>query len=167
MKRWDAVSLVQVRQNHTETWTTLLNTCVLSNCSMRSKQRSTQTNRMSASCPETDLLQGHDVAFVQVQLGWAQLVSQLADHLLVHHDLIVLGRKHSLCVRGKSRVSTTKAAAGPSIHQQWASWPKLKMFLLHMPLFVPTASGEGNMEESAQKCYFWALFCPFSSQRYQ
>lgn len=47
----------------------------------------------------TDLLQGDDVAFVQVQLGCTQLFLLIADHLLVQRDFIVLPRQHPLARR--------------------------------------------------------------------
>lgn len=49
----------------------------------------------------TDLLQGNDVAFVQVQLGCTQLFLLVADHLLVQQDFIVLPRQHPLYVGRK------------------------------------------------------------------
>lgn len=55
-------------------------------------------------CLGTDLLQGNNVAFVQVQLGGTQLLPQIADHLLVYQYFFILAREHSLHVR-KDHVS--------------------------------------------------------------
>lgn len=63
---------------------------------------------MEDSCEhadDTDLLQGHDVAFVQVQLSCSQLLLLVADHLLVQQDFLVLLRQHPLHGRGKEGTS--------------------------------------------------------------
>lgn len=54
----------------------------------------------------TDLLQGNDVAFVQVQLGCTELFLLIADHLLVQHDFIILPRQHPLYVGRKNNAGT-------------------------------------------------------------
>lgn len=54
----------------------------------------------------TDLLQGNDIAFVQVQLGCTQLFLLIADHLLVQQDFIVLPRQHPLYVGRKDNAGT-------------------------------------------------------------
>lgn len=63
----------------------------------------------------TDLLQGNDVAFVQVQLGCTELFLLIEDHLLVQQDFIVLPRQHPLYVGRKDNAGTMTVSV---LHQR-------------------------------------------------
>lgn len=54
---------------------------------------------------DTDLLQGNDVAFVQVQLSRSQLILLVADHLLVQQNFLVFLGQQPLHGGGEERSS--------------------------------------------------------------